>query len=164
MHSRIFQIESSPIGEDSRIDENYYIGDHWFTYSIADYVAEDENRTESIEWLKAALAAGGERIEYFSDKNGEGFILRDGFHEAYFTSEFRVFSTQLQELIEKSSPEAYADGSLQGPMCLLNEAYDDEYGFYIDCEQTGLVTLNHFLRDAKINTRYYFGGTVDYHY
>ena len=34
---------------------------------------------------------------------------------------------------------------------------------HVDSDETGLVTLNGFLRHAKPDTRYYFGGTVDYH-
>ena len=51
MHSKIFQIESFPVEENYRITEDNYIGDHWFVYSIADYVAEDESREQSLEWL-----------------------------------------------------------------------------------------------------------------
>lgn len=163
MHSRIFQIESSPIDEYSRIDENNYIGDHWFIYSVANYVAADEDRAESLEWLRETLKAGASYIEYFSDEDGEGCILHEGFHHTYFTSEYKDFHANLLALMEKASPDAYADGSLQSAMYSLNTAYDDESGFYIESDETGLVTLNRFLRQAKLETRYYFGGTVDYH-
>ena len=53
--------------------------------------------------------------------------------------------------------------NLEPKMSALNTAYDDRYGFYVDCDDTGLVTLNQFLRQAKPEIRYYFGGTVDYH-
>ena len=52
MHSRIIQIESFPVNEDDRITEDTYIGDHWFVERIADYVAHDDYRDGTIEWLK----------------------------------------------------------------------------------------------------------------
>jgi len=41
-------------------------------------------------------------------------------------------------------------------------AYSDEYGIYIQTD-AGLKTLNDFIRSVRLNHRYYFGGTVDYH-
>ena len=87
MHSRIYQIESFPVEPDYRITEDNYIGDHWFVYSVADYVANDEDRAGSLGWLKETLAPAAAFIDYFTDDEGEGFILHDGFHNAYFTSE-----------------------------------------------------------------------------
>lgn len=87
MHSRIFQIESFPVDKDCRITEDNYIGDHWFVYSIADYVTEDEDRENSLEWLMDTLSCAESFIEFFSDEDGSGFILHDGFHAAYFQKE-----------------------------------------------------------------------------
>jgi hypothetical protein len=36
------------------------------------------------------------------------------------------------------------------------------YGIYIQTDD-GLKTLNDFIRSVRLNHRYYFGGTVDYH-
>nr|DAW90215.1 MAG TPA: hypothetical protein [Bacteriophage sp.] len=163
MHSKIFQIESFPVEENYRITEDNYIGDHWFVYSIADYVAEDESREHSLEWLKDTLSCAEPFIEFFSDIDGCGFILLDGFHAAYFKREYEGFINALTSLTVTVSPEAFAMGNLEPKMFALNTAYDDRYGFYVDCDDTGLVTLNQFLRQAKPEIRYYFGGTVDYH-
>lgn len=163
MHSRIYQIESFPVEPDYRITEDNYIGDHWFVYSVADYVANDEDRAGSLGWLKETLAPAAAFIDYFTDDEGEGFILHDGFHNAYFTSEYACFRQALQELLGAASPEAFAGGDLASKMFILESAYDDKFGFYVDSDETGLVTLNSFLRHAKPDTRYYFGGTVDYH-
>lgn len=164
MYSRIFQIEVFPVGEDYRITVDNYIGDHWFVYSIANYVMEDENRDRSLECLKVALAPGTGFIDYFADDNGEGFILREGFRAAYFSSAYASFQQCLQDLMAATTPEAYASGTLASEMLTLTAAYDDEFGPYVDCDETGLVTINSFLRYAKIDTRYYFGGTVCYHH
>lgn len=164
MHSRIIQIESFPVNEDDRITEDTYIGDHWFVERIADYVAHDDNRDGTIEWLKESFSAATSFIRYFSDETGEGFVLKEGFHTAYFASEYEAFTKELHAFCEKLSSESYANGSLNSALFSLETAYDDEYGFYIDNDETGLVTLNRFLRSAKTDTKYYFGGTVDYHF
>lgn len=164
MHSRIIQIESFPVNEDDRITEDTYIGDHWFVERIADYVAHDDNRDGTIEWLKESFSAATSFICYFSDETGEGFVLKEGFHTAYFASEYEAFTKELHAFCEKLSSESYANGSLNSSLFSLETAYDDEYGFYIDNDETGLVTLNRFLRSAKTDTKYYFGGTVDYHF
>ena len=164
MHSRIIQIESFPVNEDDRITEDTYIGDHWFVERIADYVAHDDNRDGTIEWLKESFSAATSFIRYFSDETGEGFVLKEGFHTAYFASEYEAFTKELHAFCEKLSSESYANGSLNSALFSLETAYDDEYGFYIENDGTGLVTLNRFLRYAKADTKYYFGGTVDYHW
>ena len=91
-------------------------------------------------------------------------MLKEGFHTAYFASEYEAFTKELHAFCEKLSSESYANGSLNSSLFSLETAYDDEYGFYIDNDETGLVTLNRFLRSAKTDTKYYFGGTVDYHF
>lgn len=163
MHSRIFQIETSPVDESEFITENDYIGDHWFVYSVADYVVPDENRSVSIEWFKETLSAGSAYVEYFADEDGEGFILHEGFVTAYFENEFKGFTAALQSLAAQATSDAFANGKLSVAMINLETAYDDKFGFYIDCDETGLVTLNRFLRCSQPEVRYYFGGTVDYH-
>lgn len=163
MHSRIFQIESFPVDKDCRITEDNYIGDHWFVYSIADYVTEDEDRENSLEWLMDTLSCAESFIEFFSDEDGSGFILHDGFHAACFQKEYEGFADTLKALTDTASPKAFAAGDLESKMFALETAYDDRYGFYVDCDETGLVTLNRFLRHARPGVRYYFGGTVDYH-
>ena len=112
MHSRIIQVESFPVSKDNRITEDTYISDHWFVERIADYVAHDDNRDGTIEWLKESFSAATSFIRYFSDETGEGFVLKDGFHTAYFASEYETFTKELHAFCEKLSPESYADGSL----------------------------------------------------
>ena len=46
----------------------------------------------------------------------------------------------------------------------LNAAYDNEAGYYISNDELGLKTLSRFIRLMKTDSRYYFGGTLDYHF
>jgi len=48
---------------------------------------------------------------------------------------------------------------------LLNDAFEDKFGFYIyDKEADQMVTLGTWIRFAETGQKYYFGGIVDYHY
>lgn len=163
MHSKIIQIETNPVDETEYIEPDYYY-DTWFVSSIADYVAEDDDRKETIEWFKEHFTPAMEYIEFISDENGEGFILREGFHTAFFTVMYSHFDKCLKELSEAASAAAYSRGDLDGKMYAIKEAYDDKHGFYVQGDKTGLSTLYYFLRYTKVDTPYYFGGTVDYHW
>ena len=57
MHSRIIQLETEPVPENERLSDWDIESDHWFLYSVADYVAEDEDRAHSLEWFKEILRA-----------------------------------------------------------------------------------------------------------
>lgn len=164
MHSRIIQLETAPVPEEERTESYEYDGEHWFLHSVADYVINDEDRDGTLEWLKQELAPAAEHIDYFTDERGGGLIFHSGFRQAYFSSEYTAFAEALDKLSLAASPTAFADGSMQVLMYNLKSAYDDAYGFYIQNEETSLVTLNSFLRQAKLETRYYFGGTLDYHF
>ena len=164
MHSKIIQIETSPLKPDDYITEDSYIGDHWFVYRIADYVENDGNREDSIEQFRAALSAGSPCIDFFASDDGEGFILHEDFLNNYFASAFREFMDAMQILAAQATPSAFADGSLRDAISRLETTFDDKYDVYVECAETGLVTLSKFLRSAKTGTRYYLGGTVDYHY
>ncbi len=164
MHSRIIQIESHPIDDEDLAVASDYWDDHWFTNNIADYTDDDGDRAGSLEWLKETLAAAKEYIEYFVDDDGEGFVFGDGFHAAYFSDAYAGFAAALKALAYKASPATFQDDSISTEMYNLKNAYDDKFGFYIQNYDMGLVTLNKFLRNAKAGARYYFGGTVDYHW
>ncbi len=163
MHSRIIQLETEPVPENERLSSWEIESDHWFLYTVADYVAEDEDHAHSLAWFKEILSPGAPHIDYFTDEKGEGLILREGFFQAYFSAEYTEFVDALRKLSESASPDAFANDSLSLPMYNLNAAYDDKYGFYIQNDDTGLCTLNRFLRQARMDTPYYIGGTVDYH-
>jgi hypothetical protein len=46
----------------------------------------------------------------------------------------------------------------------LKAAYDDEFGFYVDGDDTGMETFDSFMRYNENNTKFYIGGTMDYHW
>lgn len=163
MHSRIIQLETLPVEDVGRIGPDDFC-DHWFTYSIADYVDNDCDSEDTLNTLKAILGAYPEHVDFFEDDNGKGVIFHEGFTQAYFAGEYVAFRDALKALEAKSTLENFCNGEIAQAMYDLNSAYDDEYGFYIQSSDVGLKTFNRFLRYMKPDTKYYFGGTVDYHF
>lgn len=158
MHSRIFQISKEPIKKDDYIEEsNYY--DHWFTNSIADYVDGDTDREDDIQWLKDCYADSG--LSFGIDDGGEYFIIED--KVKYFAKRFDVFQKTLKEL-QDITLDDFASGKCGMYMYTLKSTYDDEFGFYIDSEDTSLETFDSFIRHSGNGAKFYIGATIDYHF
>ena len=163
MHSKIIQLETLPIEAVGMICPDDFC-DHWFTNSIADYVDDDQDSEDTLETLKAILGAHPDHVEFFNDEDGKGVIFREGFTRAFYAGQFGAFQDALKALEAKATLENFCNGKVDQAMYDLNSAYDDEYGYYISSSDVGLKTLNRFLRYMKPDTKYYFGGTVDYHF
>ena len=159
MHSRIYQISKAPIDRDDYIGEDKYY-DHWFLNSIADYVNEDTNRDDDIEWIQDCY--GNKGLSFGQDDNGEYFIIED--RTKYFEAKFEEFKKELEELSKKTLDD-FMDRSNMS-LFRLKDSYDDEFGFYIDDngEYQGLATFDEFMRCTTVGTKYYIGATIDYHW
>lgn len=158
MHSRIYQIGTKPIHKDDYIGEfNYY--DHWFTNSVADYVNGDTDRENDIDWLKSCYKEQG--LSFGIDEGGEYFIIED--KSKYFAKSFEEFQKALKELSEITIDD-FLTTKYGIQMYNLKSAYDDEFGFYVDGDGIGLETFDTFVRYAEVDTKYYIGATIDYHY
>lgn len=46
----------------------------------------------------------------------------------------------------------------------VGSQFNDEHGNYIYQEGHELITMDEFLRTAKVDTPYYIGGICEYHY
>lgn len=160
MHSRIYQISKTPIDKEDYIEEsNYY--DHWFINSVADYVSDDTNRDDDIEWLKGCYGKKG--LSFGQDDNGEYFVVED--KSKYFEASFEEFKKELKKLSEKTL-DNFISGESDMSLYRLKSSYDDEFGFYIDDvgEYHGVATFDRFMRCATVGTKYYIGATIDYHF
>ena len=60
--------------------------------------------------------------------------------------------------------EAFCEDKIGLEMYQLEESYHTKYGYYIQNDNEGLITLMDWVRTARPETKYYFGGTVDYHF
>lgn len=153
MHSRIFQVSLNPIPEYEYFSEfDYY--DHWFTNEIADYVDENTDREDDINWLKTYANA----LIFDSDDNGEYFIVTS--KEEYFKEKFAAFHKFL-DIVKGYTLQEFAAGIYE--MWGLKDAYEDKFGFYVDADGE-LMNLDSFIRRCVTNEKYYIGGTIDYHF
>lgn len=157
MHSRIFQLESSPVAKKDRISSDDI--PEWFCVKIADYVDDlpESARQENIDWLVGSFLG-------ICEKRG-GHLVFHGDAETYFADEFkykkfvetinRLRNVSLKSFVDLHSDLSYIIRSLQ---C----SYDDQYGFYIwsDCD---IETMDNWVRSADLTKTYYIGGIVDYH-
>lgn len=158
MHGRICQIETHPVTEDDALNIGWNLDD--IKPEIADYVDEDPNPTGSIAWLKENLANRcGDTVTILED----GFILHEGFREAYFQRSYEKFQKCLRKL-ENCSLADFAVGEIGGAMFELRDAYNCRFGDYVWSEDSYLETRDEFMRHAEPEVRYYFGGTLDYHW
>lgn len=163
MHSKIIQLENMPLEEDDRItEEDFY--DTWFTASVADYVDDDYDRDDTLKTFKNILGTCQEHVEFFEDEYGEGVIFHAGFVQAYLAKQFKQFRIELKILEETATLDSFCNRDIAQSMRRLNDAYNNKYGYYIQNCDTELKTFDSFLRYMKPDVKYYFGGTVDYHY
>lgn len=158
MHGRIHQIETYPVTEDDALNIGWNLDD--IKPEIADYVDGDPNPTSTIAWLKENLTARcGDTITILED----GFILHEGFREAYFQRSYEKFQEYLRKL-ENCSLADFAAGEIGSAMFELRDAYNCRFGDYVWSEDGYLETRDEFMRHAEPEVRYYFGGTLDYHW
>ena len=153
-HSRIFQVSEQPIREYDYICESDFY-DGWFLGSVADYVNEDCNRKEDIEWLKDSVNG----FTFGVDENGNDYFIIKS-KENYFANKFDGFKKQIEKL-KDCSFEDFVYGLPD--MFRLKELYNDKFGFYINGDY-GLDTLDGFVRNASNGDKYYIGNTIDYHF
>ena len=158
MHSRIFQLSTSLLEENDYIKESDYY-DHWFTNEIADYVNDDCDRDESIEWL--ADSANG--FEVNQDNNGNYYLVVNS-KEKYFQNAYDRFIDELNK-IGTPTIEQFAKGI---DLWRFKNAYEDKFGFYVelygDEYEHDLMTFDSFIRCCNTGTTYYIGAVIDYHF
>ena len=161
MHSRIFELSENPIPEDERFSQ----GDvpEWFLNSIADYTDDipDDQRMSEIDWLVGMFhglcTADGERLSFNPELK-----------EQFFKPRYACF-LEAAALLKECTYEAFWGGEgsrkLAHTLFLLNDAYEDKYGFYIyDPAEYELQTIHAWLRGADLSKKYFVGGILDFHW
>ena len=161
MHSRIFELSTTPVDEDCRYTSDYV--PDWFVDSIADYVQDidiPEEREDDIEWLASyfhgACLVSGDMLTFAGDAK-----------EKAFDTLFKEMKARAEK-IAKADFDAFCGKrgleDLEMDVYHLNDAFSAKYGFYIcDYETGSLRTIAAWLRDADLSKPYYVGGIVDYH-
>lgn len=156
MHSRIFQVSTNPIKKENYTDESEYY-DHWFTRSVADYVSSYCFRNEDLKWFEDCYENQG--IKFGVDDNGEYLVIQN--KQKYFENSFHRFMEAVDK-IKNYTINDFANGFNE--MDCLKDAYEDKYGFYMEADGYGLITIDSFVRQCSENIKYYIGAIIDYHY
>lgn len=153
MHSRIFQISTEPISKDKWITEMDFYEDNSFLGAIADYVDDDTNREEDIQWL----LSGFENMPVEYDEEESSIIFLEGFKETYFKERFKQFKKAVNNMTLEDFLDSYEVHKIES---LLK----DRFGFYVH-EDNWTMPLDEFVRRLLIEgQKYYFGSTIDYHF
>ena len=92
----------------------------------------------------------------------QAIVFKDRFARSFLKKQHRLFDAALLKLIAESTAEAFSDNSLAQTLYDLNNAYADRYGIYIQ-SSGDLRPMADFVRVIRPDTRYCFGGSVDFH-
>ena len=161
MHSRIFQLERSKGDIDDysleEYDFNYDSKHEWFIGQVADYVNEDTDKNEDVEWFLACME---ECNRFFTinrtDTEVESITFSPGFKRMYFFERFN----KLQQTVDEMNLDDFTS-SIKAYR--LRQLVEEKFGFYVCCENN-LQSMDDFVRDLPdAETTYYFGNTIDYH-
>lgn len=156
MHSRIFQLETSPVGELGYITEDD-IPD-WFMTDIADYISNEVERRHEVEWLAGVL-------EGAADIKDETITFRSDFRK-YFEKKYKTFMKSAANLTNVTETEfAHDNNDIDMELYTLRNSYNDRFGFYV-VSRGELYTLDDFIRYRAMHglgKPWYIGGILDYH-
>lgn len=161
MHSRIFQLERSKGDIDNYTIEEYDFDcdckHEWFIGQVADYVNEDTNRIEDIEWFLDCMK---ECNRFFTiNRIGtevESITFLPNFKRMYFFERFN----KLQQTVDEMNLDDFTNSITT---YRLKQLVEEKFGFYICCEDN-LQAMDDFVRDLPdTEITYYFGTTIDYH-
>lgn len=150
MHSRIFQVSKSPVEKQDYYRDYRYFDD--FVGSVADYVSDDTDRDEDIEWL-AEYLSGVAEIE------GDKITFKN--IDAFFSKRYQQFCEAVIDLGTVSYQDFRSGISYKA--WRLQNTIEDKFGFYMDSEKYGLEPIDSFLRSVENGDVYYIGATIDYH-
>lgn len=159
MHSRIFQISTKPIDPADFCTENYdpeYDEYYGVLVQPIDYIVclSDEGREENIQWLK----------DYYKDVfkiDGDKVTVIN--KESYFEKRYQDFMKELEKL-KDITLDQFSTCELNKTFRNLKNDYEDELGIWVDSMQTGMDTLDEFMRRVENGFVFYIGAVMDYHY
>lgn len=155
MHSRIFQLATSEIEPDDYLSELDFDSEDYFVGPIADYVSSDCDRKEDIRFLLELYKEHG--IQYEEDEQGNSYLVfSDSFKKNYFENRFNKIANDLSNMTLEQFASDYST------VYKISNAIEDKFGFYVYFDHP--ETFDSFVRCLTPGTRYYIGGTVDYHY
>lgn len=157
MHSRIFEVSTSPF---SSVGDHYDFDSpsHFMFFSPSvDYVVNSEDRKDDIHWLKRYLDT-----YYGVTFEGDSFSFDFHYKNNYFESRL----VELKQMVRDITLNEFSGQNQEAWMknYRIEQSIEDKLGFRIYSEFGGNTSIDQFIRDSKPNTTYYIGGVGDYHY
>ena len=171
MHSRIFQVSKEPINEEDYISESTFY-DSSFLGEVADYVNQDTDRNDDLNWLKENIEHRGGGIEVNVDEGTITIVDKKKFFEKSFDTFKELLDKLANTNIIQFSGTAESGDMENSRFAFSSLMYDleceaegDKFGFYVyDNEDWGYpARLDEWIRSTKNGDKYYFGATIDYH-
>ena len=159
----IVQLNTASCDSEERITKDWFDIEDELLRTVARYVDEDANHQETIQAFQNHLTSDNPHILPIYENGRSGFLLQPGFQDAYFKPSCESFIQIAAKLAEETTLDSFIDGSPDGDLFALREAYSDRFGWYVYYD-TMTITLDDFMRyHAKVGDRYYYGGSVYYH-
>lgn len=155
MHSKIFQLERTPLKEEEFVTEEEFYDN--FVGSIADYVDSDIDREEEILYFVNQLKPYG--IIFYPEE--QSILFKEGFKEKYFLEKFNKLKQLTSELTLKEFAGIETFDELK--LWRIKQLIEDKFGIYIYTKNYW-TPLDAFLREMEEGEKYYFGSVIDYHY
>ena len=158
MYYNIYQVGEKPIDKKGYITADSF-SDHDFIGRIADYVDNVDDRNYEIKMLAEWLAENrlGKVESNILTLNGY-MLLSNYFYEKY--KEFQKTAQSLCSIDERQFMDFYYTSEL---VFYLTRNFNNERGIYIYQKDQELITMDEFLRTARVDTPYYIGGVCKYH-
>jgi hypothetical protein len=160
MHSRIYQLSKEPVFECDYIGES----DFWESLPYgADYVNENTNQKQDIEWLvgtysKFNLTFGEEILENSSGEKETCYYLTfpENFKYNYFSERFKELRTLINDF-------TLTDFCHSIKTYQIKSLIEDRYGFRV--YDGWEISFDYFVRELPDQEiKYYIGKTIDYHF
>lgn len=155
MRDIIVQLTNEPVSH--HINYDAILVDDSFIGEVADYVDEDTNFEEE---LNAFLFELKDFPVSYDSKNGT-LTFHKGFIEEYFQERFIDFRKEINKLLEEDGMKYFLDSSL---IFKLESLISNKFNTYVYDDYGSIINIDHFIRNLKVNDKYYIGGIVTYHY
>lgn len=161
MQGTIFQINTRPYDPSEFLTPADYSEDP-FVGRVADYVTQDMCRDDSIRQLLSVFQKTGVDLKILHEAGVTSFVFPSAFKELYFQNAYALFRVRATILLAKLSLAEFASLDMPVKVARLAEIVSAPEQFYVR-QYDETITLDQFIREARIGVQYYIGGTLNYH-
>jgi len=157
----IVQLSLTPVPEEDLLSYVDFIIDERLLPEVADDVRKEPNPSSILDAFQRRLMSANSFVHGFQDQKGRGIQFHEGFREKYFMRSFHAFVRHARHLVHEITLDGFIHETSDDLLFPLQEAYNKRGGWYVFYEDM-TITLDEFIRFARTDVRYYFGGFVYY--